>query len=362
MSDIWPQSVFRATSVQPDETFRAFRCVLLMPFSGRRFDVLAETLEQIVRKHVSAYLPGAHLGEAVVERLDWVTSAGAIQHQLWERIATADVVFCDITGQNPNVMFEAGVCAAWKEISQVIFLRDEFYRPDPPFDIAPFRYATYRMTSDGMPAFQQTVARLLQDVFVGFPDRLGSAPSTGLPVKMDFSDNRDDQRLYTPPFAHRRVREGRFEFGSLWSFPQSWATIGKTRLSTFALAFSATFAKTHPDKENGYIGVSVRSQNYYAGFGHIVYLNRDGSITMAQPSETSEGFTNILLRGPHPIDVSAEHPFEITFSESALAIRIDECSSMFPIADMPKVLGPGLIRFQSHVCWMAISRLALSAA
>jgi len=360
MSNIWPQSVFLETAAQPGETFRPFRCVLLMPFAGRRFDALAETLERIIRSHVTTYLPGAHL-DAIVERLDWVSSAGAIQHQLWERIATADIVFCDITGHNPNVMFEAGVCAAWKEANQVVFLRDEFYRPDQPFDIAPFRYATYRITSDGLPAFERTIINLLQDVFVGYPDRLGTATTLRLPLECDFADNRDDPRLYTPPLSHRRVRNGRFEFGSLWSYPHSWATLGKYPLSTFALTFSASFALVHPDKDHGYIGVGIRSQNYYAGFGHIVYLNRDGSIVMCQPAETSEGFVDIRLREAQPIELDAEHSFELEFSASTLSVQVDGCSATFPVADMPKVLGPGLIRFQSHVCWMGISRIGLSA-
>jgi hypothetical protein len=33
------------------------------------------------------------------------------------------------------------------------------------------------MTSDGIPQFEQKLQQLLHDVFIGFPDRLGSAPS-----------------------------------------------------------------------------------------------------------------------------------------------------------------------------------------
>jgi hypothetical protein len=150
------------------------------------------------------------------------------------------------------------------------------------------------------------------------------------------------------------------EFGSLWSFPHSWATLGKHPLSTFALTFSATFALVHPDKEHGYIGVGVRSQNYYAGFGHIVYLNRDGSIVMCQPAETSQGFVDVQLRKAEPIELDADYLFELAFSESTLTVRVDDCSSTFRVADMPKVLGPGFIRFQSHLCWMGISRIRLS--
>src|SRR5262249_16916980 len=148
-------------------------------------------------------------------------------------------------------------------------LRDEFYAPDQPFDIAPFRYTTYRLTSDGTPQFEKKLQQLPQDVFIGFPDRLGDAPSLQLPVEISFAGNEDDSRLYKPPYAHRRVRNGRFEFGSLWSFPQSWASLGRQQIVTFRLSFLASFAKTHPEKERGYIGVGVRSQSCYAGFGHI---------------------------------------------------------------------------------------------
>ena len=75
MSEIWPQTVFQSQQAVPEDTFRPFHCVLLMPFGGPRFDMLAQSLESVVRQHVNRYLPGAQRGDAVVERLDWVTSA-----------------------------------------------------------------------------------------------------------------------------------------------------------------------------------------------------------------------------------------------------------------------------------------------
>lgn len=43
-----------------------------------------------------------------VDRLDWVTSSGAIQQQIWQKIIEADLVICDLTDYNPNVMVEGG--------------------------------------------------------------------------------------------------------------------------------------------------------------------------------------------------------------------------------------------------------------
>src|SRR5438093_1510288 len=151
MADIWPREVFENPAETSDESLRPFHCVLLMPFAPKRFEDVARELERLVREYTASVLPTVQIGPAKIERLDWVNSAGTVQDQLWERIANADLIFCDLTGQNPNVMFEAGVCAARKRIEQVIFLRDAFYRPDQPFDIAPFRYIQYQMTSEGIP-------------------------------------------------------------------------------------------------------------------------------------------------------------------------------------------------------------------
>jgi hypothetical protein len=360
VADIWPYSAFEHALSTPDEPLRPFRCVLLMPFHSTRFERVADFLKELVTAGANQFLPTLQVGAPVIERVDWVNSSGAIQHQIWERIANADLVFCDLTGQNANVMFEAGVCAARKRIEQVIFLRDEYYRFDQPFDIAPFRYVTYAMTSDGVPRFAEKLQHFLLDVLIGFPDGRGSLPTTRLPLALDFSDNRDDERVVTPPFAHRRVRDGWFEFGSLWAFPNSWATIGKLRLADFALSFTARFAQLHPDKDQGYIGVGLRSQHFYAPYGHILYLNRDGSILLTQPDESSNGYHDVPLRKATKIDPFAEHSFQCTFTGSVLSIRVDDFTKDFPVSKMPKVLGPGMVRLQAHVAWMGISRLTLT--
>jgi hypothetical protein len=358
---IWPHDVVEEAALSSGEPMRRFHCLLLTPFSSKRFEDLARAVEQVVRARAEALLPTVQLGGTLVERLDWVNAAGAIQHQIWERIAKADLIFCDVTGQNPNVMFESGVCAALKKIEQVVFLRDEFYRPDQPFDIAPFRFVTYSLTSDGLPRFGERLVQFIDDAVVPFPDRPGDSPILSMPLEMDFSSNRDDRRLLTPPLAHRRVKGGRFEFGSLWMFPHSWATIGKHRFSTLRLSFSATFAQLHPEKDHGYIGVGVRSHHFYAGFGHIVYLNRTGEVMLAQPDESANGYTDIQLRGRHPIEPSAEHRFEISLTGSDFSIRVDDVARSFALNELPKLLGPGLIRFQSHLAWMGISQIRLEA-
>jgi hypothetical protein len=227
------------------------------------------------------------------------------------------------------------------------------------------RYVAYQMTSDGFPTFETKLQRIVVDAVIGFPHResVGTAPpSISLPIVIDFGDNRDDERLLTPPLSHRRVKQGHLEFGSLWSFPHSLASAGRIRVGNFKLQLVAKFAKLHASKDQGYIGVGFRSHHPLVPFCHVVYLNRDGSIKMARPNDSMEkGYEDVLLREPHSIDLSVDHEFEITLTPATLAITIDDSHHAFSVNELPQLLGAGLIRCQAHMAWMGIRRLALSA-
>lgn len=357
MAEVWPFDEKMRLESAPSEAIRPFRCLLLMPFAAR-FSQIAEILKDTVHEIVTQFtvLFGPDLPH--IKRVDWITSSGAIQEDIWTEIALADLVFCDITGYNENVMFEAGVCAAWKRLPNIVFLKDVFFKQPSAFDIAPIRYTEYELTTDGVGRFRQQIAKLVRDALIAFPDLQGMPISIDLPLTVDFGAGRDDERIYTPPFAHRRVVDGRLEFGSITHFSHSWASIGKRQFLTFDLSFSAKFANRVAG--HGYIGVGFRSQHYYANFAHIVYLNHEGRIMLVQPDDSAElHYRDIELRGLTDIDFDDEHRFRVAFDESALRIEVDDISVDRPVAEMPKVFGPGLIRFQSHLSWMAISRIGL---
>jgi len=301
------------------------------------------------------------MGPPLIERLDWVTFSGAIQQQIWQKIFEADLVFCDITSYNPNVMFEGGVCAAWKDVAQVVFIKDHSFNIEAPFDIKPMRYTEYELTYSGMKRFQEKLSSLTRDAVVGFPDRDGATPSIASPFVKDFADNRDDIAIYTAPFAHRRVADGALEFGSLWAYSNSWATIGKEKFHTFELEFLARFINPIPDVSS-FIGVGLRSQHWYANYGHVLYLNREGRIIITEPNEEPPAFyRDHVLREGTAINLTTYHEFRVRFDETRLSVQVDDFRMVFELAKMKKVFGPGLIRFQSFKTWMAIRRLRLTS-
>ena len=110
----------------------------------------------------------------------------------------------------------------------------------------------------------------------------------------------------------------------------------------------------------GFIGIGFRSQHFYSNYTHMVYLTHEGEIILVQPDDDHElHYRDIKLRGATKIDHDADHRFEVALDDVTLKIRVDEFSSDRKVAEMPKVLGPGLIRFQSYSSWMAVSRVWL---
>jgi hypothetical protein len=359
MSDIWPNDVVKKIKNKNIDRIRPFKCVLLMPFETR-FNKIAE----LIQNRFNEIFKNNHgiLGfqEAKINRLDWVISTGVIHYEIWQEILSADLIFCDITGYNPNVMFEAGVAAALKNIPKVVFIRDHFFRQQAPFDLAPIRYTEYELTSDGIPAFQEKIDTLFKNSFIAFPDSIIESEPIYFPAEINFQGNNDDSRIYTPPFSHRRIFDSSLEFGSLYTFTESWASLGNTHIQCFNLEFDGSFSNSIDD--GAWIGVGLRSQHPFANFGHILYLKLNGAIIITEPNEIPPDFySDKVLRNPTPIDSLIFHHFLIQFSQDKLKLSIDDFFAQKEIADFPKVFGNGLIRFQSWLSWMKIRNLKVSS-
>lgn len=72
-------------------------------------------------------------------RADEITEPGRISTQVTESIRTADLIIADITGNNPNVMYELGFAHA---LDKTVVLLTQSVK-DSPFDVKDFRQVTY---------------------------------------------------------------------------------------------------------------------------------------------------------------------------------------------------------------------------
>lgn len=101
--------------------------------AGFRLQQLQHTLDEIHRMH------GVKL-----DLIDMGTQEGStypIHKEMYEALASSDIIICDLTGQRPNVFVEAGYALNHHEKKRLIFLFEPANENDKvPFDLTTFRY------------------------------------------------------------------------------------------------------------------------------------------------------------------------------------------------------------------------------
>jgi hypothetical protein len=101
-----------------------------MPFQDAFFGVYENGILPATQ---AAGLRCAHAGEIFDNR--------EIIEDVWESICTARLIVADVTGRNPNVFYELGICHTLGK--EVVVLTQN--REDVPFDIRHRRYLDYEV-------------------------------------------------------------------------------------------------------------------------------------------------------------------------------------------------------------------------
>ncbi|WP_238602697.1 nucleoside 2-deoxyribosyltransferase [Fimbriiglobus ruber] len=102
--------------------------------------------EQFLTGYTNVIQPALHRAGLECVRAD-AEVQGHIHHQMFERILESQVVVADLTGLNPNVLYELGVAHSFGRKTVVVVRED--YLSRIPFDIAPYRVLPYPSPTDG---------------------------------------------------------------------------------------------------------------------------------------------------------------------------------------------------------------------
>lgn len=126
---------------------------VLLPFSPP-FD---EYYENIIR-------PAAKLSGLTTLKADEIYSTGPIIHDIWTQIWTSTVVIADVTGKNPNVNYELGICHTLGVPTVIITQHIE----DVPFDYRHRRCICYdTQSSTWQRDLKRSIAETLKQVLSG---------------------------------------------------------------------------------------------------------------------------------------------------------------------------------------------------
>ncbi|MDD5087470.1 MAG: hypothetical protein PHI18_01555 [bacterium] len=92
------------------------------------------------------------------KRADEIYSSSGILGDIWDSLQTAEIVIADLTGKNPNVMYELGLShVLWK---RVILLSQN--KDDVPFDLRAWRVLWYDFTFAGAARLKEELHRAIE--------------------------------------------------------------------------------------------------------------------------------------------------------------------------------------------------------
>ena len=123
-------------------------CFVLMPFGD-------DMLQQVYEFHIKPTVEEVGLR---CERADDVYGPAVIIDDIWKAINCAQVVLAELTGQNPNVFYELGLCHA---IGQDAILMAQDIG-DVPFDVRHRRTIIYKPTPRGCKELEEVLGKTLE--------------------------------------------------------------------------------------------------------------------------------------------------------------------------------------------------------
>jgi hypothetical protein len=133
------------------------RCLVLMPFDPDLFAFYDDVLRPAIEDHAGF--------EAI--RIDRRTETGGIYQQFLQHLEGADAVIMDITGSNPNVMYELGHAHA-RRIDPYLIHRgalDKTVEKKLPFYLLPERIEAWDVaTQTGRDKLMERIEAFLSDV------------------------------------------------------------------------------------------------------------------------------------------------------------------------------------------------------
>ena len=351
---IWPFDTNRAPGTGTPRQFNKLRCFVLCPFARAELVMFmvhqaARDVGQFLNHEVEAYFAGD------------IGGSGAIHPDIWAHIRQADIVVADLTGYNPNVVYEFGVAAAWRPIDTIIIIRDKGDGQQLAFDFQPARHILYDSTKQGW--MSEILGWLIPNMvqcLVRVPFRDEPGFSISLPFEISFEDNLDTALLWSPSVCHRRLNDGALEFGSPFYFPYSWLNPVGIRPGNVRVQASLRFTD-HIDPS--WIGIALRSQGYLADQEHLIWLQHDGKVFHTGPGLGAQGKDESLigqLQGFDP-DTSGFVAFDVTIDSLAWCVRVGTVEASIRLVDLPYVFGSGRILLQACRCRAAIRRICIDA-
>ncbi|MCB2202683.1 hypothetical protein KQH56_01620 [bacterium] len=287
------------------------------------------------------------------QRGDTPSTPEIIHQDIWNYLQNSDTLIFDISEGNQNVMIELGVASTLRDKNQLIIIKDKESEVKQIFDISPARYLVYDRKKIFDHQFFEKLVTALQFALTPAPFTPYKFEDIKLPISIESNYPESFSTLLSPPNLHRRITNDGLEFGSLNFYQYSWLTLGNKNISNIHIKTLMKFVDINsnlPEGE-GWIGLSLRSQHFYANFNHLFYVKPNGMVIYARPLDDTGNYEDLTLGIITSFDTKRWITFNLKFDDKSLNVSIENISRIFSIdnpEDMPFCFHSGLIRFHTY--------------
>lgn len=352
-SSVWPYDTFLEPEPPiDDKSIGSITCFVASPFEPKKkwddlFDLIQTVTTQV----------GKSMGIGIqCLRADYIDSAGVIHPEIWRALRAADFIICDVSGQNGNVMLELGIAAAWRRKEHVIILRDKNDEKPRLFDINPVRHLEYEISFSGIQKLMHDLSKVVADVLATIPFQTPSRRSVTLPFCASLTNGKDAPELFTEDLTHRRMLSDCLEFGAPLNYRYSWMSLGDLRLSKVHVKAEMKMTLDSPSL-NPFMGVMVRGQHYFANFGHLIFVRRDGQVYLTMREDDSGKYHDEPIGKIDNFDMRRFASFAITIDNDILEIKVNDLDIHKKLTELPYVFSAGRIIFVAGYCRVGIRNI-----
>lgn len=97
-----------------------------------------------------------------VVRADNIASTAVVYDDILQGIRNSDIVIADISGQNPNVMYELGIAHSLRQQTTIVITQDNV--SNSPFDIKHFRIISYENSMQGSNTLKNKLRSVIESI------------------------------------------------------------------------------------------------------------------------------------------------------------------------------------------------------
>ncbi|TKS62003.1 MAG: hypothetical protein EWM72_00130 [Nitrospira sp.] len=351
-SSVWPYDTFQEPAPPThSKSIDPITCFVASPYEPKsKWDDLFNLVQTV------AATVGKGIGVPIqCHRADHITSSGLVHPEIWKAIRSSDLIIVDVSGQNGNVMLELGIAASWKRKEHVIILRDKNDEKSRIFDINPARHLEYETTFSGFQKLANDLGNVLSKAISNIP--VHAKPKS--PAKLPFQANlvgTDAPELYTEDETHRCLLSDCLEFGAPLNYRYSWMSFGDLKVSNVSVRADLKMTLEIPSsaKLDPFMGIMVRGQSFFANWGHLVFIRKDGKVHLTMPEDGAGKYHDEPIGEVPAYNMYNFTPFEVLIDSKVLRFKIKDHTFEKHLSQLPYVFSSGRIIFIAGYCRVGI--------